>query len=257
MSRSPHAPPPPLAHASTALFLDVDGTLLEFADHPDAVRVPAALPQVLETLQARLGGALALVSGRTLAQLDALFAPLRLPTAGLHGLQVRGRDDVLFEHLPPLLPEVLAGARMQAARFPGAVVEDKGSALALHWRTADAGAGAEDALRQFADMAVLQLPGYRLQLGKDVVELRPDGAHKGSALEALMASEPFRGRKPVFVGDDVTDEDGFLSAIALGGHAVVVGERRPTAATYALHGPADTLRWLMRSAEDAAMAEAR
>lgn len=254
MSRSPTAPPS--VHPDTALFLDVDGTLLEFADHPDAVRVPAALPPTLQALQARLGGALALVSGRTLAQLDALFAPLRLPMAGLHGLQVRGRDGMLFEHLPPLLPEVLAGARLQAARFPGALVEDKGSALALHWRAvAGAGAGAEDALRQFADMAVLQLPGYRLQLGKDVVELRPAGAHKGSALEALMASEPFRGRKPVFVGDDVTDEDGFLSAIALGGHAVVVGERRPTAATYALHGPADTLRWLMQSA-DASTAEA-
>ena len=250
MSRSPHAPPPPLAHASTALFLDVDGTLLEFADRPEAVRVPAELLRVLEALHARLGGALALVSGRTLAQLDALFAPLRLPTAGLHGLQVRGRDGVLFEHLPPLLPEVLAGPRIQAVRFRGALVEDKGSALALHWRTADAGAGAEDAFRQFADMAVLQLPGYRLQLGKDVVELRPDGAHKGSALEALMASEPFRGRQPVFVGDDVTDEDGFLSAIALGGQAVVVGERRPTAATYALQGPADTLRWLMQSVDE-------
>lgn len=244
MSRSPTAPPP--VHPDTALFLDVDGTLLEFADHPEAVRMPVALPPTLRALQARLGGALALVSGRTLAQLDALFAPLRLPTAGLHGLQVRGRDGVLFEHLPPLLPEVLADARAQAARFPGALVEDKGSALALHWRTADA--GAEDALRQFADAAVLQLPGYRLQPGKDVVELRPDAAHKGSALEALMASAPFHGRKPVFVGDDVTDEDGFLSAIALGGHAVVVGERRPTAAAYALRGPADTLQWLMQAA---------
>lgn len=249
MSRSLEAPPP-LVSATTALFLDVDGTLLEFADHPDAVRVPAALPPMLRALHARLDGALALVSGRTLAQLDALFAPLRLPAAGLHGLQVRGRDGLLFEHVPPLLPEVLADARAQAARFPGALVEDKGCALALHWRAAADGAGAGDALRQFAEAALLHLPGYRLQSGKNVAELRPGGAHKGSAVAALMAGEPFRGRRPVFVGDDLTDEDGFLAAIAMGGHGVVVGERRPTAAAHALHGPADTLRWLMQAADE-------
>jgi len=252
MSRSPSTPPP-LVPARTALFLDVDGTLLEFADHPEAVQVPAALPGLLQALHARLDGALALVSGRTLAQLDRLFAPLRLPAAGLHGLQVRGRDGMLFEHLPPLLSHVLADARTLAARFPGALVEDKGSALALHWRTADAGTGAADALRQFAAAALLQLPGYRLQPGKDVVELRPDGAHKGSAVQALMASEPFRGREPVFVGDDVTDEDGFLAAIALGGSGIVVGDRRPTAAGHALRDPADTLRWLAESADESAV----
>lgn len=232
-----------------ALFLDVDGTLLELADRPDLVRVPPGLIDSLQAVHERLGGALALISGRPLAQLDTLFAPLRLPAAGLHGLQVRGREQAsLADDAPPELAAVLAGARALAARFPGSLIEDKGTALAFHWRAAGEGAGAEDALRQYAESVLPRLPGYFLQPGKDVVELRPGGAHKGTAVDLLMATPPFQGRTPVFVGDDLTDEHGFIAAAAHGGSAIVVGERRPTSARYGLRGPAEVMAWLGRAA---------
>lgn len=237
-------PPPPLA-PDWALFLDVDGSLLEFAPTPDGVRVPDELIATLGRLQQRLEGALALVSGRSLAQLDRLFAPLRLHAAGLHGLELRGAP-------PPSPPAALAGVRESAeavARdFPGALVEDKGAALALHWRTAPEAA---PALRAAAEAALAALPGYRLQPGDHVVEVRPDGADKGAAVDRMLAQPPFRGRVPVFVGDDLTDEDGFRRVRARGGLAVLVGLRRPTHATHALADPAAVRAWLRAGAIDA------
>jgi trehalose 6-phosphate phosphatase len=235
-------PRPPRPADDWALFLDVDGCLLEFADAPDAVMVPPPLPALLERLGRRLDGALALVSGRALSSLDTLFAPLRLTAAGLHGLE--RRSTVATVAAPPRSPSLQAvheEARTLAGGFPGALVEDKGVALGLHWRRAP---HAADTLRAFAEAALPRLPGYRLQHGDHVVELRPAEGDKGAAIRALLEEPPFRGRVPVFAGDDITDESGFAVINAHGGISVLVGDRAPSAAHYGLRDPADVLDWL-------------
>lgn len=238
---SPRPQPPPIDR-QWALFLDVDGTLLDFAPHPDAVRVPGRLPGLLLALHQRLGGALALISGRPLAALDALLAPARLPAAGLHGLELRtGTREIAPPPPPDDFDQVLADARALVARRPGSVVEDKGSSIGLHWRDAPIHAAA---LRRFAETALQRLPGYRLQHGNQVVELRPPGADKGDAIAALAQEPPFRGRHPAFVGDDLTDEHGFDVVNARGGTSVLVGARAPSAAGYGLTDTTAVLAWL-------------
>lgn len=242
-TEEPQRPRPPAPADDWALFLDVDGCLLDFADRPDAVAVPASLRRALDALARRLGGALALVSGRSLETLDTLFAPLRLPAAGLHGLERRTIDGRLVAAPPaaPLLEKVRQDARRVAAEYPGALVEDKGAALALHWRQApDAG----EALRKFAGAALPWLQGYRLQPGDHVVELRPASADKGDAIAAFMEEAPFAGRRPVFAGDDLTDEHGFEVVDALDGLSVLVGGRKGSAARYGLRDPADLRGWV-------------
>ena len=240
--RDPPRPRPPAPADDWALFLDVDGCLLDFADAPDAVTVPATLHATLQRLSQRLHGALALVSGRALLRIDELFAPLRLPAAGLHGLE---RRSTVARLSPPPVPSALAAihdeARQVAAAWPGTLVEDKGSALGLHWRAEPRAAAA---LRAFAEAALPRLPGYRLQHGDHVVELRPSAGDKGEAILALLEEAPFRGRKPVFVGDDLTDESGFAVINAHGGLSVLVGQREPSAAHYALRDPAAVRAWL-------------
>lgn len=242
---SPRPQPPPI-DSGWALFLDVDGTLLDFAPHPDAVRVPARLPGILRALQRRLEGALALISGRPLATLDALLDPLRLPAAGLHGLELRnGSSATPAPAASPALGQVLAAARALAAQRPGTVVEDKGSSIGLHWRNAPQH---EPALRRFAEAALERLPGYRLQPGNQLVELRPAGPDKGDAIIALAEAPPFQGRHPVFVGDDLTDEHGFAAINARGGTSVLVGPRTPSAARHGLADTAAVLAWLQQGA---------
>ncbi len=239
-ARTRPRPPPPAD--DWALFLDVDGCLLDLAEAPDEVRVPPRLPAVLDALAQRLDGALALVSGRPLAGLDRLFAPLRLAGAGLHGLERRnGAAASPPLEKPPALDAVHAAARGVAAGFPGALVEDKGVALGLHWRRAPE---AMDALRRFAEAALPRLPGYRLQHGHQVVELRPAAGDKGSAIEAMLDEPPFRGRVPVFAGDDITDESGFAVVNARDGISVLVGDREPSAAHFGLRSPRAVRRWL-------------
>lgn len=237
--------PPPAVASDWALFLDVDGTLLDFAERPDAVRVPHALILVLTGLWQRLDGALALVSGRPLAQLDALFRPLALPAAGLHGLEYRihPRLPCPPPHQSPAqsLAPLLHKARDIAQRHPGAVVEDKGVTVALHWRGNPA---AEADFRTLAQAALHTLPGYRPQAGDGVIELRPCGPDKGSAIAAMLDTTQFRGRTPVFVGDDLTDEYGFEVVNGQGGLAVLVGDRVPSAAGYRLAGPTAVRAWL-------------
>lgn len=230
-----------------ALFLDVDGTLLDFAGHPDEVRVPETLGPTLAALHRRLEGAIALVSGRPLDVLDALFHPLRLPAAGLHGLELRtGDSERHAPEPPPALAGVLERARAFGADRPHTVVEDKGSAIGLHWRNAPE--YGED-MRRFAEQALERLPGYRLQLGKQVAELRPKGADKGDAIALFMQEPPFRGRHPVFAGDDLTDEHGFQVINGLGGTSVLVGDRAPSAARYRLADTHAVLQWLQQGAE--------
>lgn len=243
---TPTRPAPPPIDDACALFLDVDGTLLDFAPHPDAVSVPASLRDILQALHRRLGGAVALVSGRPLGVLDALFHPLALPAAGMHGLERRnGRFHSPAPAPPEALETVIEEARAFAIALPGVVVEDKGSGLGLHWRSAPQHGGA---LRGFAESALDRLPGYRLQHGDHVAELRPDGADKGDAIAALMQQAPFAGRRPVFVGDDLTDEHGFAVVNSHGGASVLVGTREPSEATHGLHDVAAVHAWLARGA---------
>ncbi|MGN7725308.1 trehalose-phosphatase [Luteimonas sp. 22616] len=241
-------PPPPPPADDWALFLDVDGCLLDLASTPDAVVVPDGLRERLEALQSRLDGALALVSGRTIATLDALFVPSRFNAVGLHGVEQRhaGVEFVAGE-APPELAGVRKAAARLAAVYDGTVVEDKGPALALHWRRAP---DAEPALLAFAAHSLEQLPGYRLQHGKQVVELYPGSADdgeridKGGAIAELLDTPPFQGRMPVFAGDDLTDESGFEVVNAHGGLSVLVGDRTPSVARHRLCDPAAVRAWL-------------
>lgn len=235
-------PRPPVLHADCALFLDVDGSLIDFASSPECVVVPAELRWRLRVLSESLEGALALVSGRAVRTIDALFAPLRLTVAGLHGHELRTLDGLQSQaSAPAAMQAVAADADALCRRHAGALVEDKGASIALHWRNAPA---AEIALRAFAEDALARLPGYRLQPGHCVLELLPAGRDKGSAIAALLERAPFRGRRPVFVGDDLTDEPGFREVNARGGTSVLVGARDGSAARYSLPDPASVRAWL-------------
>lgn len=244
---APALPPPPLDDRC-ALFLDVDGTLIEFSPAPDQVQLRPEVREAIARISDRLGGAVALVSGRPLAQLDALFAPLRLPAAGLHGHELRS-DAQARAAMPTDTSAWLHALHQRAAQLahahPGVLVEDKRIGLALHWRAAPA-AGAQ--VLAFANAQIAALPGYRLQPGDHVVEFVPEGSDKGRAVELLMAQPAFAGRVPVFVGDDLTDEFGFAAANRLGGWSVLVGERAGTAARYALPAPAAVHAWLHANA---------
>ena len=241
----PDRPLPPPPDATQALFLDVDGVLLGFAPAPDRVAVPPALRVRLQALHDGLGGALALVSGRAVADLDRLFAPLRLPCAGLHGLERRAGPGGAVESAggapAAALAEVVEGARRIAARYPGVVVEDKGAAIALHWRAEPLAASD---LQAYAAAALGTLPDYHLQPGNQVVELKPRGADKGSAIAAFLEQPPFAGRTPVFLGDDLTVEHGFEWVNLHGGRSVLVGMREPSAAAFGLADIAAVHRWL-------------
>ncbi|MET0327337.1 MAG: trehalose-phosphatase [Luteimonas sp.] len=233
--------------ANAALFLDVDGCLLPFAPRPDAVEVPPALIARLTDLQHQLGGALALVSGRNLATLDTLFAPGAFTAAGLHGVERRRAGDTGGGGVaPPALLRIREAGLALIAAHPGALLEDKGAAIALHWRmTPEAHKEATAAaLRAFAEHAVTRLPGYQLQPGDHVIELRPHHADKGSAILAFLEEPPFAGRVPVFAGDDLTDEPGFSAVNAHGGISVLVGDRAGSAARHRLSDPAAVHRWL-------------
>lgn len=237
------APPETGADTGWALFLDVDGTLLDFAHHPADVQVDARLHDDLAHLRTRLRGALALLSGRPLSQLDALFDWNHHVAAGLHGAELRtpgGRERITGD--AAAFAQVRARAEELAAAEPGVVLEDKRLALALHYRHAPTAREAAENLAR----ALLHVAGkrYALQHGDHVIELKPAGADKGRAFDLLMAEPPFRGRTPWMLGDDLTDEDAFRRVNARGGVSVVVGVRRPTEAQYALDDPASVRAWL-------------
>lgn len=242
--------PPPFG-ADWALFLDVDGTLLDHAERPDAVRPGAAEVRLLEALGLACGGALALISGRAVADLDAMFAPLALPAAGQHGIERRDAAGALHRHALPSQALRRAAARIGefAARHRGLVFEDKGDNLALHFRMAPQLAGAAEAA--LGEAAATLGAGFELLRGKMVVELKPSGRDKGSAIGEFMREPPFAGRRAVFVGDDQTDEYGFGVVNRLGGYSVKVGAGASTA-RYRLADAAAVRAWLARwAARDA------
>jgi trehalose 6-phosphate phosphatase len=229
-----------------AILLDVDGTLLDIAPTPQEVCVPDSLRRTLAALSKRLGGALALVSGRALSDLDKLFAPLRLPTIGGHGAEMRpsaGGEAVAGRALP-LDPDFKHALKDVAERHPGVLVEDKGYAVALHFRQAprEGLALAHEARRLCKDWGD---PSIALLVGKAVIEIKGAGFDKGMAVRELMRHPPFAGRRPIFVGDDITDEDAFAVLPEFDGHAISVG-RKLVGIDDVLQSPADVRQWLER-----------
>lgn len=219
-----------------ALLLDLDGTLLDIAPTPSDVVVPAGLPDVLRRLRSKLGDAVAVVTGRPVEQIDALLGDAPFAVAGEHGGAIRSAPGAPI--VRAALPELPAGwhdaARQAAARHPGALMEPKARGFVLHYRQAPrAGAALADAARE-----IIAPEGSRFLLlaAHMAWEVKPSGADKATAVEALMAIPPFRGRTPVYVGDDTTDEDGMRAARALGG----IGLRVQDVFT----DPAGVRRWL-------------
>lgn len=225
-----------------ALFLDIDGTLLDLAPKPGEVVVPRTLPPRLETLRRRFGGALALVSGRALAGVDRLF-PGGHDAAGSHGVEWRlaGTTMVLA---PPWPDAVTAMVEAEAALLPGLLVERKPRSVALHYRNAPEYEPAAKALAE----AAIRNAGAPLCLleGKAVIEIAPPEADKGMAIDRFMRVPPYAGRRPVFAGDDITDENGFAAVNRLGGLSVHVGRSLATKAHFRLSTPASLRRWLIR-----------
>ncbi|MBW6524703.1 trehalose-phosphatase [Sphingomonas sp. RHCKR47] len=239
-------PPPADLLIGASLFLDFDGTLVEIAATPDAVRVSDALRQLLRDLDARLAGRVAIVSGRSVSEIAALIDPVRLPIAGSHGLEIAAAGA------PPIVPTRTAGVdaalsalRDFAADRPGVLVEDKPFGVGLHYRQAPA---AEDEARALAGRLADE-HDLHLQLGKMVAELRLPGADKGSALNAMMAEPARASTRPVFMGDDVTDEAAFAAACDLGGAGILIGPARDTAARFRLDDVSAALDWLRAGAE--------
>jgi len=237
------AAPPPAARADWAFFLDVDGTLIDIADTPDAVHVDAALLEVLARLKRASGGALALASGRALAFLDSRLGALRLPMAGQHGLERRdAAGRVHARGTPPAAKAAMKQALAPVlARHPGLLLEDKGLTLALHYRRAPRLAAY--AHRLMARLASGAGAGLEVQRGKRVAEIKPAGVDKGTAIAEYLREPPFRGRRPVFIGDDLNDEHGFAAVNRLDGISIKVGAGR-SLARYRLRDVAAVRRWL-------------
>ncbi len=239
---------PPTFDRRSAIFLDVDGTLLEIAPRPELVSVPFGLPDLLARIAAEREGALALVSGRPLEQIDRLFHPWHGAAAGMHGIERRRADgtldrvldragDVALDRIrPKLLAIATADERL--------VYEDKGGTLALHYRAAPE---REPEIRAYAEAMQREAAALRLVPGKMVVEFQPRGVNKGLAIAAFLNEPPFRGRSPVFVGDDTTDEDGFAEMRRRGGIGVRVGPLRGSAASHTLSSVEAVLAWLAAS----------
>ncbi|MFO7277253.1 MAG: trehalose-phosphatase [Pseudomonadota bacterium] len=226
-----------------ALFLDVDGTLIDIAPTPDSVRVSPGLPQLLDRLCTRFGGSLALISGRPIAVLDELFRPFRFPAAGIHG--VERRDVQGRMHYSGLTAEALDPARIELRRFverhPGLLLEDKGRSLAIHFRQIP---HLERQVQAFVQTLLPSLPPQiQVQPGHFVIEIKSAAANKRTAIEQFMQEPPFAGRVPVFLGDDVTDRDGFQYVEQEGGHALFVGPS-PESGRGWLPNPGAVREWL-------------
>ncbi len=215
--------PPLSASKRYAFFFDVDGTLAAIQSRPDQVFIPQQVIANLKRLAQLSDGALALVSGRPMSELDALVSPLHLPLAGVHGAERRdGEGNIERLSLPDEVATSLSALLSEAmAKLPDTQLEPKGMAFALHYRRAE---HYQQAVLALADEAVARFPMLVLQPGKCVVELKPKGVSKGAAIEAFMQQAPFADRTPVFIGDDLTDEAGFKVINTREGVAIKVGE---------------------------------
>jgi trehalose 6-phosphate phosphatase len=232
--------------ARAALLLDIDGTLLDIAPTPEGVSVPTELRETLATLLRGMSGALALVSGRPVADIDRIFAPLALPAIGGHGAEIRANLSGGVTQRAAALDGSLRRA-LGALASPGVILEDKRYSIAVHYR----GAPEKEAkLRAAVDAIAAAAPAGSIELlhGKAVIELKPAGFNKGSAVLELMQRSPFAGRTPFFIGDDVTDEAVFAILPQVCGTGFSVG-RTIAGAADVFGGPADVRSWLGRIAE--------
>jgi len=236
------APPPALRPDGHSLFVDFDGTLVPLVDRPDLVRADSELVELLALLRRRFVGRLALVSGRSIEQLDAMIGPVLadVALAGSHGAEVRFGGRTIDPPRPEGLDAATAEIRAWGAGHPEVIIEEKSHGVAMHYRVAPI---LEEPVRRRAQM-IAEHHGLEVQHGKMMVELRGPGWHKGEALAALMEQPPMAGTRPVMIGDDLTDEPAFLEAERLGGFAVIVGGGRPTAARHCLSDVGAVRHWL-------------
>lgn len=248
LAHSGALPRPPIVTGRPALFLDMDGVLAPLAATPDAVVPNARRTRVLRLVAERLEGRVAILSGRTVAEIDRIAEASLTPVSGVHGLERRRADGSLAQAAPDAGVRIALDAfRDFAADRPGVLVEDKTVAAGLHYRGAPGAADAAEALtRRLAEQT-----GLSLQPGAMVFELKTPGSDKGTALTAFMREAPFAGSTPIMLGDDLTDEHGFRAAAALGGFGVLVGGPRQTDAAYGLAGVDAVLDWLEQVAEAA------
>lgn len=238
------AEPPSLgelqARGPIALFIDFDGTLVEIAATPDGIVVPARLAAQLYEVGERLDGRLALVSGRAIDNLEEHLGPLAIARAGSHGVSVMLADGTRLGEEPLAIPDAAGGALREFAEREGFILETKPHGAALHFR----GDPALETLGLDFAAELAAKHDLAVKRGKCVIELVRIGADKGSAVRAFMAEPSFAGAMPVFLGDDVTDEDGFAAAEEAGGFGILVGNRRPTRAHYQLSTPDEVHQWL-------------
>jgi trehalose 6-phosphate phosphatase len=235
-----------------AILLDIDGTLLDLAPTPREVWVPPGLAKTLTGLLARTSGALALVSGRSLNDIDLIFAPEQFPAVGGHGAEMRLSTDseAVATHAPPMDKELKRRLAAIAKLSPGILLEDKGYSLALHYRLAP---HAEKAIYEAVSLIRADLPNAPIEVlpGKCVCEIKHSGFNKASGVLELMTHEPFKGRRPIFIGDDVTDETVFAIMPDLNGLAFSVGRRAQGVAGH-FDEPRDVREWLAHLLDDEA-----
>ena len=239
----------PTPQPEWAYFFDIDGTLVELEDSPAGTGPDADLQRLIAELCRAAGGAIALISGRSIADIDRLVRDHRLPVAGQHGIERRDAAGRISRHAVPAQGLDWARSQLAAAvaRHHGLVLEDKGLSLALHYRRAPRlGGYAHRLIRSLAARIGSQ---YCVQTGKRIVEMKPAGKDKGVAVLEFMQEEPFRGRTPVFIGDDTTDEYGFATVNRLHGHSVKVGPGR-TVARWRLRDVGAVRAWLARRPEE-------
>jgi trehalose 6-phosphate phosphatase len=246
----PNAFPMATDLSEVALLLDVDGTILDLAPTPGDVFVPPSLHRTLKSLWERTAGALAFVSGRPVGDLDRIFSPLRLPAVGGHGAEMRLLEGEMTRQSrqKPLDAQVKGRFAEIAEAHPGIIVEDKGYSLALHYRLAP---DREQFVRQAvaairADLATMPI---ELLPGKSMVEIKQSGFSKASGVRKLMSCPPFDARRPIFIGDDITDTDVFAIIPEFKGISIAVGTNYP-GVDHCLDGPADVRLWLERIAQD-------
>jgi trehalose 6-phosphate phosphatase len=236
--------------SETAVLLDIDGTLLDLMPTPREVWVPPGLARTLNRLYQRTGGALALVSGRSLNDIDLIFAPDVFPAVGGHGAEMRieGDNDAVASHAPPLDKELKRRLAAIAKLSPGILLEDKGYSLALHYRLAP---HAEKAIYAAVSLIRADLPDAPIEVlpGKQVCEIKHSGFTKASGVRELMTHPPFKGRKPFFIGDDVTDESVFAIMPDLDGIAFSVGRRARGVAGH-FDAPSDVREFLAHLLDD-------
>ena len=233
---------PPVLPGHFAYFFDLDGTLAEIKPHPDQVSIPAPVLEKVYQLSQMNERAVALISGRSMAELDKLAGPYRFPLAGVHGAERRDiHDKTHVVSLPEELVQTLHSQLASAlAYLPGSELEAKGMAFALHYRQAPQH---KESILALADLIVQEHPQLALQPGKCVVEIKPKGINKGEAMAAFMATAPFNGRTPVFLGDDLTDEAGFSVVNQADGISVKVGPGE-TSARWRLDNVASVWQWI-------------